>query len=378
MAQMENSVMEKLRQGTRGSCPALAVYQTCHACVFVSACPYKSSLGDYGAEQGRADAAVLRAVNDRIACVSDETATDAARLAAADELVADLRNADLPPHVHARIAVALGERGDVRAFEALGETLLDARLTEQYAALREEAALALGDLGDARAVGVLSQMLEDWRPSIRFACVVALGRLGEPTAIERLHAAHGQRLGDDFGRFNDQVQEMTLFSLALLGDRDVRRPLEAMLTNEDRLTLSRAEIVFALGELNDAAALPALKAFQESGISEGLQRYVAIALGRLGCNEARERLIEFLPVREGDIGVHAARALATLGDERAIDTLAMRGLTSPLGYVRRLAAQDLLKLPSLNSRRLAKAYLEHEPVASIRSLIGRQLEATPH
>jgi HEAT repeat protein len=151
-----------------------------------------------------------------------------------------------------------------------------------------------------------------------------------------------------------------------------------MLTNEDRLTLSRAEIVFALGELNDAAALPALKAFQESGISEGLQRYVAIALGRLGCNEARERLIEFLPVREGDIGVHAARALATLGDERAIDTLAMRGLTSPLGYVRRLAAQDLLKLPSLNSRRLAKAYLEHEPVASIRSLIGRQLEATPH
>ncbi len=364
-----------LTSGARGICPALAMFQTCHACPFVSTCPYKAQLGDYGKEQNQNDEKLAGTIKTLLAQLRDDAADDPTRDHAADALLAHADDPALPAHLRGEVVVALGDYGDARAFEKLGETLIDQRLAEGHSVLREDAALALGDLGDARAIPLLTQMLEDWRPGVRFACAVALGRLGRPEGVSSLQLARSLRLGDDFGQLNDQIHEMCAFSLALLGDADVREPLEILLTSENRLSLSRAEIIFALGELGDPESLPLLHWLREEGISEGLRRYTAIALGLLGCNEAREELIQCLPMTDGDLDIHAARALAKLDDASGVEVLAMRGLASRIGYLRRISAESLLALDTLQTRRLVMAYLEHEPVASIQDSLRARISS---
>lgn len=365
-----------LASGARGVCPALAMFQTCHACPFVSACPYKAQLGDYGQEQNRSEEKLAGTIKTLIGQLRDETADGAARDDAADALLVHSEDQTLPAHVRGEIVVALGEHGDARIFEKLCGTLIDQRLAEGYSVLREEAALALGDLGDARAIPILTQMLEDWRPGVRFACAVALGRLGRPEGRSSLQLARTLRLGDDFGQLNDQIHEMCAFSLALLGDADMREPLETLLTSEDRLSLSRAEILFALGELGNPESLPLIHWLRSEEISEGLRRYTAITLGRLGCNEAREELIQCLSITDGDLDIHAARALAKLDDASGVEVLAMRGLASRIGYLRRISAESLLALDTLQTRRLVMAYLEHEPVAAIQDSLRARISSS--
>jgi len=312
-----------------------------------------------------------------IAVLTDEGAADAQRQQAADEVAAWLEtDAGLLPHIRGQLAIALGDYGDVRAFEPLVATLGDLRLSEQQSVLREDAALTLGDLNDARACEPLIQWLTDWRPGVRFACAVALGRLGLPEAIPALKSLREVRIGDDFGQLNEQVQEMCLHALALLGEADVREPLEQLLTAERRVALSRAEIVFALGELGDAASVPALEALYASNIGEGLRHYTAIALGRLG-RDMREVLRPLLAADDEDLAFHAARALAALGDEVAVEPLVLRGLTCRRGYIRRLSVQALrpfLGQPAVQAA--LEAYAEQEPVQSLRQRVMQITEPT--
>ncbi len=357
----------------RGLCPALAMFQTCYACPFVTTCPHKSKLGDYAQDQNLLDEALAKNVSDALARLRDEANEETDRAEASDRLLALTDAPELPVHLRGEIAVALGEYGDQRILEKLGETLLDQRLTEKYANLREDAAFALGDMGDARAIPILTQMLEDWRPGIRFACAVALGRLGRPEGIAPLRLARSLRLGDDFGQLNDQIHEMCAFSLALLGDRSVREPLEELLHNEERLSLSRAEVIFALGEIGDPASLLPLQQIKPEHLSDGLRRYISIAFGLIGCNEVREELIQCLAHTEGDLDIHAARALAKLGDDSGVEVLAMRGLASRIGYLRRISAESLLALDTLQTRRLVMAYLDLEPVASIQDSLRARI-----
>lgn len=268
------------------------------------------------------------------------------------------------------LAIALGDYGDVRAFEPLVATLGDLRLGEQQSFLREDAALTLGDMNDARACEPLTHCLTDWRPGVRFACAVALGRLGLPEAVPALKSLRDIRIGDDFGQLNEQVHEMCLHALALLGEADVREPLEQLLTAERRVALSRAEIVFALGELGDAASVPALEALYAGEIGEGLRHYTAIALGRLG-RDMREVVHPLLAAEDEDLAFHAARALAVLGDERAVEPLVLRGLTCRRGYIRRLSVQALrpfLGQPAVQAA--LEAYAEQEPVPSLRQRLA--------
>ncbi|OYT73825.1 MAG: hypothetical protein CFK52_00240 [Chloracidobacterium sp. CP2_5A] len=363
---------------SRGLCPALAMYLSCVNCPFVAACPYKTRLGDFGqaaAEQERGERDRARRL---AAILLDEQASDAQRQQAADE-VADwlASDAGMAAQTRGELAVALGDYGDARAFEPLAATLGDLRLSENQSALREDAALALGDLNDARARAPLTQWLSDWRPGVRFACVVALGKLGDPQAIPDLRALRGLRIGDDFGQLNEQVHEMCLHALALLGDAEARAPLARLLTAEERVALSRAEIVFALGELGDRASLPALEALYASEIGDGLRAYAAVALGRLG-RDTRDALTPLLSAADEDLAFHAARALAALGDESAIEPLALRGLTSRRGYIRRLAVEALQPFEALPAVRAAiAAYAEQEPIAALRERVQARLVQSP-
>ncbi|MGQ9896803.1 MAG: HEAT repeat domain-containing protein [Acidobacteriota bacterium] len=361
------SLASRPGEQTRGLCPALAMYLSCVNCPFVAACPYKTRLGDFGVEAAVQENKARDRAQRLIAVLSDEGVTDVQRQQAADEAAAWLEtDTGLLPHIRGSLAIALGDYGDVRAFEPLVATLGDLRLGEQQSFLREEAALTLGDMNDARACEPLMHWLTDWRPGVRFACTVALGKLGLPEALPALKALRDVRIGDDFGQLNEQVHEMCLHALALLGEASVREPLEQLLTAERRVALSRAEIVFALGELGDPASVPALEALYASDIGEGLRHYTSIALGRLG-QDMCEILYPLLAVNDGDLAFHAARALATLGDERAIEPLVLRGLTCRRGYIRRLSVLALR--PFLGQTAVAaalKAYAEQEPVQNLR------------
>ncbi len=363
---------------SRGLCPALAMYLSCVNCPFVAACPYKTRLGDFGQEAAEQERQASDRARRLTAILLDEQAADAQRQAAADEVAAWLASdAGLSAQTRGELAVALGDYGDARAFEPLVATLGDLRLSENLSALREDAALALGELNDARARAPLTQWLSDWRPGVRFACAVALGKLGDPEAIPDLRALRALRIGDDFGQLNEQVHEMCLHALALLGDADAGPPLAQLLAAEQRVALSRAEIAFALGELGDRASLPALEALLASEIGDGLRAYVTVALGRLG-QDVRGALTPLLSAADDDLAFHAVRALAALGDESAIEPLVLRGLTSRRGYVRRLSALALQPFASLPAVRAAlAAYAEQEPVATLRAQVGARLGLPP-
>ncbi len=356
---------------TRGLCPALAMYLSCRNCPFVAACPYKTRLGDFGLEAAAHEQQERARAHQIIAVLGNEQASDTQRQQAADEAAEWLASDPaLSPQVRGSLAVALGDYGDVRAFEPLVATLGDLRLSENYAVLREDAALALGELNDTQAWVPLTHWLTDWRPGVRFACVVALGKLGASEAISALKALRDVRIGDDFGQLNEQVHEMCLHALALLGEAEARLPLETLLTAERRVALSRAEIVFALGELGDAASLPALEALYDAEIGDGLRAYTTIALGRLG-RDVREALRALVSAADEDIAFHAARALASLGDEAAIEPLVLRGLTSRRGYVRRLSVSALRPFAAQPSvHRALRAYIEQEPVPNLRTAAG--------
>ncbi|MFQ3580369.1 HEAT repeat domain-containing protein [Chloracidobacterium validum] len=373
------SAMVRPEAQSRGLCPALAMYLSCVNCPFVAACPYKTRLGDFGQEAAAHEQHERDRARQLMAVLLDEQAGDAQRQAVADEVVGWLESdVGLAAQVRGELAIALGDYGDARAFEPLVATLGDLRLSENQSTLREDAALALGELNDTRARLPLIQSLSDWRPGVRFACAAALGKLGDPEAIPALQSARQVRIGDDFGQLNEQVHEMCLYALALLGDADAREPLERLLTAERRVALSRAEIVFALGELGNCASLPTLEALYADDIGEGLRSYTAVALGRLG-RDVRDTLFALLTAVDEGLAFEAARALAALGDEAAIEPLVLRGLTSRQGYVRRLSVAALLPFAHRPTVRAAlEAYIDHEPVATLRERTARMAAKALH
>jgi HEAT repeat protein len=85
----------------------------------------------------------------------------------------------------------------------------------------------------------------------------------------------------------------------------------------------------------------------------------------------REVLRPLLAADDEDLAFHAARALAALGDERAIEPLVLRGLTCRRGYIRRLSAQALRPFLGQPAVRAAlEAYAEQEPVPSLRQRLA--------
>lgn len=180
-------------------------------------------------------------------------------------------------------AMAAHALGDVvepddraRAVPALIDALRDARPE-----VRTEAAMALGDLESEAAVEPLVARMSDGVPAVRQAAAIALGRLGFGSAFDAMARALAEGPPD--------LRFQAATSLAEIDHERAAEPLVAALEDKD-------------GEVVAAAAL---------------------ALGATGARHAADRLAALLetwtnPRTRFDI----AYALADLGDERAIDTLA--------------------------------------------------------
>ncbi len=106
---------------------------------------------------------------------ADPQAAEALHLAARDNTDESVRQA---------AAVALGERGDRRAVDPLIETLYSLDFET-----RARAAELLGQLGSRQSVDALIRvMLTDGQPSPRWQAMRALGRLGDPRAVQSITA----------------------------------------------------------------------------------------------------------------------------------------------------------------------------------------------
>jgi HEAT repeat protein len=144
---------------------------------------------------------------------------------------------------------------------------------------RVAAADALGKLGDPRAVEPLVSALGDDRAGVRCAAAEALGKLSDTRAIEPLIKA----LGD--------------------GDYDVRGAAAG-----------------ALGKLGDARAIESLISALGDG-ENGVRRAAADALGKLGDKRAVDSLVRALADREAPVRRAAVESLAGIGDVRATEPL---------------------------------------------------------
>ena len=79
-------------------------------------------------------------------------------------------------------AVSLGEIGDPRAVDSLGQALV----AEGDSLLRRESARALGAIGSPTAVPYLLQVLDDSAPYVVMNAARALGTIGDKRAVEPL------------------------------------------------------------------------------------------------------------------------------------------------------------------------------------------------
>lgn len=176
-------------------------------------------------------------------------------------------------------------------------SLLGPLLTDRNEFVRREAAYALGMTKSRTVVNALIMLLtRDKIAGVRGAAAVALGQIGDASAVPALSEALGRRIAGT-GFFSHLTRSKT----------------------EENEFVRRSAAV-ALGQIKSRAGVPALIA--------------ALSNERAGDDVRRE----------------AARALGIIGDPSAIPSL-RAALTSPDPYLSQLAFEALLKLDPANGRR---------------------------
>ena len=201
---------------------------------------------------------------------------------AVDNLIEMLQDKDEYKSIRATAATALGELLDERA-----SAPLLAALDDEHAEVREKAAVALGAIKNAKAVDKLIALLENplEKPSVRAACVTALGLIGDRKAETAL--LNILTTETVFGK--DKAKKPTGV------------PLEALRTEVETIY---GNAITALGKLKSTKAVPELIA-----ILEDRDVYLDASTGDLAKASARTK---------------AAAALAEIGDQRAAEPIARR------------------------------------------------------
>ncbi|MDT5271084.1 MAG: hypothetical protein QOH49_3270 [Acidobacteriota bacterium] len=148
-------------------------------------------------------------------------------------------------------------------------TLILPLLRDRDEFVRREAAYALGLSRSPAGVSALAAAVEtDKQPSVRGAAAVALGQVGDVSAVPVLTGALARRLQAS-GFFNrvrrrkveedEFVRRAAAVSLGQIGSRDAVPVLVETLSNARTSDDVRREAARALGLIGDPAAVPALR-----------------------------------------------------------------------------------------------------------------------
>lgn len=255
---------------------------------------------------------------------------------------------------------------DTRALPADSLTRL---LEGDVPRVRAAAARAMGRIGDPRAIEPLERTMEaDRRPEVRGEAAFALGLIGSPESapalVRRLSAEpHTWALGEvalALGRLTEtppgtgaalvpllhhghpHVREQVLEALALIADSTTTEALVA--ATHDPIASVAWRAAYALEKVPNTGQVPRLLELTRSSTSL-VQRHAMRSLGRLAAPEAVPVLAERLhpTAEEWQARVVAADALGRIGGDDALTALGT-ALQDPVFHVRVAALSGLAQL----------------------------------
>ncbi len=255
---------------------------------------------------------------------------------------------DPDPNVRTAAAMSLGRRRDGSAVRALVSHLDD----DPWVAFTVTQALA--QIGDPAAVEPLIRLISQGPDHLQAAAVDALGRLGDARAVPHLLAAAGRVSADllehlvgallscadptVLRRLDPQVREKVVLELMDdLEDSDqdtVCRSLEGLAVLGDasatygilNLVRQRREprVLELAGEALCTIGLVAPLLGAVADPDEGVARFAAQVLGRLGGDKAQEALCRALAHHSPRVRRQAARSLGELAAQEALPHLIKR------------------------------------------------------
>jgi len=146
-------------------------------------------------------------------------------------------------------------------------------LSDKEEFVRQQAAYALGQTRSRAAVAGLIERLSDKKDSVRGAAAVALGQIADASAVTSLAALLDPQAGLTPSKKKQKgKREQNPFVLrsAARSLGQIRNPaglpaLIGVLQDEKSETDLRREAAFALGEIGDVSAVPALRAATTAG-----------------------------------------------------------------------------------------------------------------
>ncbi len=246
-------------------------------------------------------------------------------------LIDGLKNRDVEARISA--ASALGRLGDKDAVPHLIIALNKGNDGERDDYFQDSVVEALGELGDKRASSVLLKALHVSESFSKVRVALALAKVGNGVYKEHAIFALMEILNDD----GSTAQRRAGKALAELGDeRGVIALIDALNNNINVSRGSAAQI--QLGENGDKRAIPYLIGILNGRYNNFVRAKVARVLGMLGDDRAISALASALSndgttwSMDGNLNefdmltgehfrVHAAKALAKLGDARGIPHL---------------------------------------------------------
>ncbi len=210
------------------------------------------------------------------------------------------------PLMRRAAAICLGKKGDARALEPLGGSLVQKPDTDDD--VRAAAASALGDLLKPEAVEPLSQALAtDPSAKVRKACAGALGSLGQGTGSGPLEQA----------MTDDAVDDVRASAADALGDLLSPSSLPPLLVSRsiDPSPKVRGSCSSALGRFSQAGLGNAL----QSSSDPSVRAAAAQLLGEQGDSSAVDNLISALQDPADEVREAAKTAVENLGTTTSLE-----------------------------------------------------------
>lgn len=167
--------------------------------------------------------------------------------------------------------------------------------------VRGNTAVALGLLGEPSAVNILNVMRRDMSVPVRLQAIEAMWRLGNTEARDKLVTGTVSKFPDD--------QIVCLLALAAPKNQDAMRYIRSQLTNDYTETkLAAARAAGMLG--SDDGMRIALDAVKSSDARQ--RSMAALALGDIGRSDAQDELDRLLKDRDASVRLAAATAILQL------------------------------------------------------------------
>lgn len=177
------------------------------------------------------------------------------------------------------------------------------------------------------ALPALLSALKDYDKSIQEGVVDALGKLGDPRAVDPLI--------DVLKHYDTGVRTGALKSLAIFHDQRTVDPISRLLKDNDKEIRKTAAKI--LGDLKDPNGFwPLTETLNDK--DAGVRKTVAEALGKLGIHEGRDYLVRLIRDEDSDVREAVGDALLALKWQPADDVqraqlaIAVRNWDAAVGY----------------------------------------------